>query len=153
MEQVVNFMPRPLYLRGKSPLYLLDRRLGGPQRRPGYCGIEKNLLPLARIEPRPSSPSLYWLSCLHHDEKCVQDFIRKTSRYLYWENNIKMYRQYYEFTSHGRYDTVKWWQLRRSVTSLQRWVTVMTQVTQLNYWYLYEVERGLELSGGLLWAW
>jgi hypothetical protein len=30
---VVSFTPRPLYLRGKSPRYPLDRRLGGPQRR------------------------------------------------------------------------------------------------------------------------
>jgi hypothetical protein len=28
---VVSFMPLPLYLRGKSPRYPLDRRLGGPK--------------------------------------------------------------------------------------------------------------------------
>jgi hypothetical protein len=28
---VVSFMPLPLYPRGKSPRYPLDRRLGGPQ--------------------------------------------------------------------------------------------------------------------------
>jgi hypothetical protein len=28
---VVSFTPRPLYSRGKSPWYPLDRRLGGPQ--------------------------------------------------------------------------------------------------------------------------
>jgi hypothetical protein len=27
---VVNFMPRPLYVRGKSPRYPLDRRLSEP---------------------------------------------------------------------------------------------------------------------------
>jgi hypothetical protein len=32
---VVSFTPRPLYPRGKSPRYLLDRRLGGPQSRSG----------------------------------------------------------------------------------------------------------------------
>jgi len=30
---VINFTPRPLYLQGKSLLYPLDRRLGGPQSR------------------------------------------------------------------------------------------------------------------------
>jgi hypothetical protein len=32
---MVNFTPRPLYPRGKSPRYPLDRRLGGPQSRSG----------------------------------------------------------------------------------------------------------------------
>jgi hypothetical protein len=31
-------------------------RLGGPQSRSGHCGVEKNLLPLPGIEPRPSIP-------------------------------------------------------------------------------------------------
>jgi hypothetical protein len=40
---VVSYTPRPLYLRGKWPRYPLDRRLDGPQNRPGRCGEEKNL--------------------------------------------------------------------------------------------------------------
>jgi hypothetical protein len=32
---VFSFTPRPLYLRGWSPQYLLYRRLGGPQSRFG----------------------------------------------------------------------------------------------------------------------
>jgi hypothetical protein len=32
---VVSFTPQPLYLRGKSPRYSLDMRLGGPQSRSG----------------------------------------------------------------------------------------------------------------------
>jgi hypothetical protein len=32
-RRMLNFTPRPLYPRGKSPLYPLDRRLGGPQSR------------------------------------------------------------------------------------------------------------------------
>jgi hypothetical protein len=35
----------PLYQRGKSPRYSLDRRLGGSQRRSGRCGEEKSLDP------------------------------------------------------------------------------------------------------------
>jgi hypothetical protein len=35
----------------KSPLYSLDRRLGGPQNRSGYCGEEKHLVP-------PGNPTL-----------------------------------------------------------------------------------------------
>jgi hypothetical protein len=35
---------------GKSPLHLLDRRLGGPQSRSGRCGEEKNSKPLPGLE-------------------------------------------------------------------------------------------------------
>jgi hypothetical protein len=61
---LVSFTPRALYSRGKSPLYPLYRRLGGPQSRSGHCGVEKNLLQLPGIEPcRPvRSPSLYQCS-------------------------------------------------------------------------------------------
>jgi hypothetical protein len=34
-RKVVSFTPRPLYTRGKSPRYPLDRSLGGPQSRSG----------------------------------------------------------------------------------------------------------------------
>jgi hypothetical protein len=42
----------------KSRWYSLDRRLGGPQRRSGRGGEEKNIssLPLPEVEPRSSSP-------------------------------------------------------------------------------------------------
>jgi hypothetical protein len=45
-----SLTPRPLYPQGKSPLYPLDRRLGGPQSRSGSGGEEKNSQPLPRIE-------------------------------------------------------------------------------------------------------
>jgi hypothetical protein len=41
---------------GKSPWYLVVRRLGGPQSQSGYGGKEKEYLPLLGIEPW--SPSL-----------------------------------------------------------------------------------------------
>jgi hypothetical protein len=46
---------------GKAPLYLLDRRLGGPQSRSGCCGEEENLA-LPGIEPGASNSSLHRLS-------------------------------------------------------------------------------------------
>jgi hypothetical protein len=54
---VVIFTSLPLYLRGKSPWYLLDRRLGGPQNRSGRRGGEKILDPTGTrtLTPRPSS--------------------------------------------------------------------------------------------------
>jgi hypothetical protein len=52
----VSFKPRLLYLRGKRPQYPLHRWLDGPQSRSGNCEVQKNLLPLSGIEPRPSSP-------------------------------------------------------------------------------------------------
>jgi hypothetical protein len=45
---MVNFTPRPLYLQGKSPSYLLDRRLCGPQSRSGRSAEEKNSQPLQK---------------------------------------------------------------------------------------------------------
>jgi hypothetical protein len=42
---MVSFTPQPLYLRGKSPRYPLDRGLGGPQIRSGRFGEEKILDP------------------------------------------------------------------------------------------------------------
>jgi len=41
----------PLFPQGKSPQYLLDRRLGGPQSHYGHGGEEKNLQPLPGIKP------------------------------------------------------------------------------------------------------
>jgi hypothetical protein len=38
---VISFTPRPLNSRGKSPRYLLERTLGGPQGRSGWHGEEK----------------------------------------------------------------------------------------------------------------
>jgi len=46
---VVIFTPRPLYSQGKSPLYPLDRRLGGPHHRSGHGGEEKNSNPLPEL--------------------------------------------------------------------------------------------------------
>jgi hypothetical protein len=48
---VVSFTPRPLYPKGKSPWYPLDRRLGGPQSRSGRGGGENNSQPLSEFEP------------------------------------------------------------------------------------------------------
>jgi hypothetical protein len=63
---VVSFTARPLYPQGKSSLYPLGRRLGGPGRRSGRGGEEKNFQPPPGIEnpDRPlRSPALYRLSC------------------------------------------------------------------------------------------
>jgi hypothetical protein len=40
-RRVVSFTPMPLYHRGKSPRYPLDRRLGAPQSQFRRCGGEK----------------------------------------------------------------------------------------------------------------
>jgi hypothetical protein len=40
---VISFTPRPLYPQRKSPLYPLDRRLGGPQSQSGRRGEDKIL--------------------------------------------------------------------------------------------------------------
>jgi hypothetical protein len=48
---VVSFTPRLIYLQGKSPWYLLDRRLGRPQSQSRRSGEEKNYQPLPGLEP------------------------------------------------------------------------------------------------------
>jgi hypothetical protein len=40
-KKVVSFILGPLYPRGKSPRYPLDRSLSGPQNRSGLCGEDK----------------------------------------------------------------------------------------------------------------
>jgi hypothetical protein len=62
---VVSFTPQPLYPRGKSTRYPLDRRLGGPQNRSGYVKKRK-FLTLPGLERRSlgrpaRSQSLYRL--------------------------------------------------------------------------------------------
>jgi hypothetical protein len=49
-SKVVSFTPRPLYLRGKSPRYPLDRRRGGGKSRSAHCGGQQDLLSLPEIE-------------------------------------------------------------------------------------------------------
>jgi hypothetical protein len=50
---VVSFTPQPLYHRGKSLRYRLERRLGRFQSR-SKCREDKNILPLPGIDPRIS---------------------------------------------------------------------------------------------------
>jgi hypothetical protein len=39
-----------LYAQGKSPWYLLDKRLGGPQNQSGHSGEQKNSQPIPELE-------------------------------------------------------------------------------------------------------
>jgi hypothetical protein len=51
---VVGFTPRPLYARGNSLRYTLDRRLGGPQSRSGRRGDKNILEPTGTRNSNPS---------------------------------------------------------------------------------------------------
>jgi len=54
---VISFTPRSLCLQGKSPWYLLDRRLGGPQTSSGHGDEERNSELPPSIEPyNPDRP-------------------------------------------------------------------------------------------------
>jgi hypothetical protein len=55
MEMSIQLHASAALIRGKSPRYPLNRRLGGPQSRSGDCGVNKNCLSVPGIEPRPSS--------------------------------------------------------------------------------------------------
>jgi hypothetical protein len=106
---VVNFTPRPLYPKGKSPWYPSDRRLGKPHSRSGRGGEEKISSPCRVSNPRSSNrrartQSPYQLSypgstiiiiiimtfiiCTTHrrDEKCKQNSSQKTwKEEILWE--------------------------------------------------------------------
>jgi hypothetical protein len=59
---VLNFIPLPLYSRGNSPRYSLDRRQGGPQSSPGRYK-NKTCCPCQEKNPAPQSrpyPSADW---------------------------------------------------------------------------------------------
>jgi hypothetical protein len=56
-RRVVSFTPQPLYPRGKSLRYQLDRRLGGPQSRFGRHGEEKILECTEAQTPTPLASS------------------------------------------------------------------------------------------------
>jgi hypothetical protein len=71
--RVVSIKPRQLYTLGKSPLYPLDRRLGGPQSRLGVYGRAKILDRISGLKLRPlggpaRNQSLYrsatWMFCV-----------------------------------------------------------------------------------------
>jgi hypothetical protein len=51
----LSFTPRPYSPRRKSPLYPLDRKLGGPQNQSGHCGEEKHV-PMPGIQPLDIQP-------------------------------------------------------------------------------------------------
>jgi hypothetical protein len=77
-QWVVTFMLLPLYPRRKSPRYLFDKRLGGPQNRSGRCREDKILDPTETgtlshpsvVQP-VASRYTYWLPFKqaqeHHD--------------------------------------------------------------------------------------
>jgi hypothetical protein len=56
--EVVSFTPRPLYPRGKSPRYPLDRRLGGSQNQSGRRGEETILDPTMSSLSHPASSQM-----------------------------------------------------------------------------------------------
>jgi hypothetical protein len=75
---VVSFAPWPLYPRVKSPRYLLDMRLGGPQRRSGRCEENKNILPLLKMEPRFLGLPVHSLVAIltSHFSCLIENFLR-----------------------------------------------------------------------------
>jgi hypothetical protein len=64
---ILDLKPLPICLWEKCPRYPLNTKLGVSQSRRGLCGVEKYLLSLTGVEPRPSSPSLYRLSYIFID--------------------------------------------------------------------------------------
>jgi hypothetical protein len=64
-RRVVSFAPLPLYPRGKSPRYPLDKRLGGSQGRSGRRREKKILDPTGTRTPTPRSSSQQPVPVLH----------------------------------------------------------------------------------------
>jgi hypothetical protein len=91
-EWLVNFTPRPLYNRERTPQYRLNVRLGGPQSRSGHYGEEKNLLALSGFEPwivQPVAQSLHRLPLLRGQRELKYMLIVVTqSITLYQTDNL-----------------------------------------------------------------
>jgi hypothetical protein len=72
-RSVVSFMSQPLFPWGKSPQYLMDRKLVGPQSQYRHCRIEKNFFHCQELNPshpahsillcQLSYPSSQWNVC------------------------------------------------------------------------------------------
>jgi hypothetical protein len=101
---VVSFTSQLLYLRGKSPRYPLDRRLGGPRNQSGCCEEEKILDPTSTWKSNPSvvqtvaspytvcaipSCGILWI-------KYVWDYIVIWYRHILLHHHWKVARFYYQ---------------------------------------------------------
>jgi hypothetical protein len=94
---VLSFTPRPLYPWVKSPRYPFNMRLGEPQSQSGCSGVEKNLLPLPGIKPRPSSllpvatvaiqPAIVRTVC-HDEHNYKRQLLKDKLRYVHSSLNI-----------------------------------------------------------------
>jgi len=85
---VVSFTPQPIYSRGKSPPYPLDRKLGGPQSRSGRGGEEKRIPSFPPQELNPGRPARNLFSILTeviHPPKLVQQM------YLFELHNVNIF--------------------------------------------------------------
>jgi hypothetical protein len=71
---VAIFTSRPLYLRGKSPWYPWDRRLGGPHSRSERGGEEK------KIPSLPLHPGSRHYSCLPHFQSFTLHLTQQSSQ-------------------------------------------------------------------------
>jgi hypothetical protein len=54
--QVASLMLQVIYPQRKIPRYQLNRRLDCPENRYGHFGVEVNVFPLPRCEPRTTQP-------------------------------------------------------------------------------------------------
>jgi hypothetical protein len=87
---VVDFTPLPLYLCRKGPQYSLDRRLGGPQCWSGWCGVQKNLLPIGIQTPAIQPVDHYytnWVILVHLQVTEVSYFYWNSLTIFCWNFN------------------------------------------------------------------
>jgi hypothetical protein len=88
-RSMVSFTPQPLYSWGRSSRHPLYRSLDEPQSPSGRCGVEKNLLPLLGIGPRPSSPYLIAIPTeLSHSFKIYFSIILHPRLYEYLPTSL-----------------------------------------------------------------
>jgi hypothetical protein len=100
---VVSFTPRPVYPRGKSPRYPLDRRLSGSQSRSGHCREEETPFPCGEPKPgypaRSGSPSLYASAIPAHFTSQGYSKCKQSTRVLDLSFGIPNFRQQEERTT------------------------------------------------------
>jgi hypothetical protein len=106
---VTNFTFRPLYPQGKSLWYPLDRRLGGPQRRSGCGGEEKNSQSLSGLEsPIIQSIAQSYTTELPRLSSKKYNFYQETAPPHFGREVVEYMNAVYQSRCAGRSGPVAW---------------------------------------------
>jgi hypothetical protein len=118
---VVSFTSLPLYPRRKSPGYLMDRRLGGPQSRSGRRGEEKFLDPTGPYTPYTDCAiPAHQISC-KYNELTVADDIQRVVQQLGGRELSSHYRNKFACSKCYAWTRIRVDSLERSQQWRKKW--------------------------------